>query len=63
MTLRCECGSPALEFTAQSYSEDGSAFEAYRCADCGRTGSLDYDATLDHQELRGCLVIKHETRL
>jgi hypothetical protein len=29
MTLRCECGSPALEFTTQSYSEDGSAFEAY----------------------------------
>lgn len=43
MTLVCsKCGSRALEITAQSYHVD-SAFEAYRCENCGATGSLSHD--------------------
>jgi len=53
MTLVCKCGSYALEFTAQSYS-DRSAFEAYKCEACGATGSLAYDE-YDGERLSGCL--------
>ncbi|EMA44268.1 hypothetical protein [Halococcus saccharolyticus] len=40
MTLRCaRCGSYALAFTAQSYTET-TLFEGYECEHCGATGSL-----------------------
>ena len=40
MTLCCSrCGSHALEFTAQSYTET-TLFEGYRCENCGATGSF-----------------------
>lgn len=53
MTLVCQCGSPALRITSQSYTED-SAFEAYKCESCGATGSLSYDE-LTGERLTGCL--------
>ena len=40
MTLYCgNCGSAALEITSQTYSEQ-RAYEAYKCENCGGTGSL-----------------------
>ena len=53
MTLVCECGSYALEITAQSYNGD-RAYEGYRCEHCGRTGSLTHDPTFG-TSLDGCL--------
>ena len=46
MTLRCaRCGSYALEFTVQSYTET-SLFEGYRCEICGAEGTYEVnDAT------------------
>lgn len=43
MTLRCaRCGSYALEFTVQSYT-DTHLYEGFRCEDCGATGSYSVD--------------------
>lgn len=43
MTLLCSnCGSYALAITEQSYS-DTSAFEAFKCEDCGATGNLTHE--------------------
>jgi hypothetical protein len=53
--LTCECGALELEITAQSYSDDGGAFEGYRCEVCGRTGSLTHDAVTGRTTLSGCL--------
>jgi hypothetical protein len=52
MTLVCECGSHALEITSQSYGEK-TAFEAYKCEDCGRTGSYTFGNGQDR--MSGCL--------
>lgn len=47
MTLTCECGG-ALEIVEQDYNYDnegfavGMAFEKYRCASCGRTGTYEF---------------------
>ena len=51
--LRCQCGALDLTITSQSYSED-SAFEAYECQICGRTGTLVHDETTG-TALSGCL--------
>jgi hypothetical protein len=53
MTLQCQCGSYALSITSQSYGES-SAFEAYECEHCGRTGSLTHD-DVTGTTLSGCL--------
>lgn len=44
MTLRCECGSYALEITEATYPEDTSAraTEFYECGVCGRTGTVSF---------------------
>lgn len=56
MTLQCSsCGSRALSITDQSYSEK-IAFEAYRCDNCGATGSLRMrDGSPAGEDLSGCL--------
>lgn len=54
MTLSCQCGSVALTITSQSYNGD-SAYEAYECETCGRTGALDHDGTTGRTSLSGCL--------
>jgi len=51
MTLVCECGG-VLEIENQSYGED-SAFESFKCANCGRTGSMRHDTT--GTNLSGCV--------
>ncbi|MGN8218531.1 hypothetical protein ACTG0T_09310 [Halococcus morrhuae DSM 1307] len=51
--LRCQCGALELTITSQSY-DDSSAFEAYKCQCCGRTGTLVHEATTG-TTLSGCL--------
>ena len=51
--LRCQCGAFELTITSQSY-DDSSAFEAYECQCCGRTGTLVHDETTG-TTLSGCL--------
>ena len=53
MTLQCQCGALELTITSQSY-DGSSAFEAYECQICGRTGTLVHDETTG-TTLSGCL--------
>ena len=53
VTLQCQCGALEITITSQSYSDD-SAFEAYECQICGRTGTLVHDETTG-TTLSGCL--------
>lgn len=55
MTLVCECGG-TLEITAQSYGDDGSAFEAYECVACGRTGTMTFNPTTGERK-SGCVEV------
>lgn len=50
--IRCECGG-SVEIQSQSYGED-SAFESYKCVDCGRTGTMRFSNGTE--TLSGCLV-------
>ena len=56
MTLRCSnCGSGALSITDQTYTEE-TAFEAYKCDNCGARGSLRFnDSMPGGEDLSGCL--------
>lgn len=53
MTLQCSCGALELVIISQSYGER-SAFEAYKCEVCGRTGSLTHNE-VGGTTLTGCL--------
>jgi hypothetical protein len=62
MTLRCDCGSHAIEIVDADYpAESGmaGARETYECQDCGRTGTLHAD---DRGNTRryGCLTSTYE---
>ena len=53
MTLRCaRCGSHALEFTVQSYTET-HLYEGYRCENCGAEGSYEVDDVTGSSQLSG----------
>jgi len=55
MTLQCSnCGSYALEITAQSYS-DKRAFESYKCESCGATGNLTHEDSPPRTTLSGSI--------
>jgi len=56
MTLTCECGG-ALEITDQSYGEE-TAFEMYKCASCGKTGSYSFGSGRD--KTSGCVTTRRD---
>jgi len=62
MTLICKCGSHALEFVEQNYSDDGLAYERYECGVCGRKGSYRFGERNGRHvdEKSGCLTTTFE---